>query len=111
MTTKQKLLDAAAAIVRSAADGPPRLRRFLRLDEVERLTGLKHAAIYEKASRNEFPRPVKLSDNPKAKKHSVRWIEDEVIAWQEAHIAKRDIAPLPKPYKRKARKLAEPVSI
>jgi predicted DNA-binding transcriptional regulator AlpA len=111
MTARQKLLDTGARIARRAADDPPRLRRFLRLDEVERLTGLKHAAIYEKASRNEFPRPVKLSDNPKAKKHSVRWIEDEVIAWQETHIAKRDIAPLPKPYKRKTRKLCEPASI
>jgi predicted DNA-binding transcriptional regulator AlpA len=78
---------------------PPQLRRFIRLAEVMRITGLRHAAIYSKMSRGHFPRQVSLSVNPRAKKDSVAWLEDEIIAWQEARIAARDAKPLPKPYR------------
>jgi prophage regulatory protein len=92
MTPKQKPPDPAPPV-------EPQPRRFLPLKAVEDRTGLKHAAIYEKMSRGEFPRPVKLSNNPKARKHSVRWLEDEITAWQEARIAERDATAPPKPYR------------
>jgi prophage regulatory protein len=98
MTPKQKLLESSAPIAAPVAE-PPRARRFLPLKAVEEMTGLRHASIYEKMSRGEFPRPVKVGDNPKAKTNGVRWIEDEIVAWQEARIAERNAAPLPKPYR------------
>jgi prophage regulatory protein len=78
---------------------PPRLRRFIRLPEVERLAGLKAAAIYDKMSRGEFPRQVPLTDNPNARKKGVAWIVEEIVAWQEARIADRDAQPPRKPYR------------
>jgi prophage regulatory protein len=90
---------------------PPRLHQFLRLDQVRALTGMPTSSIYDKMSRGEFPRPVKLSNNPKAKKHSVRWLEDEVMAWQEARIAERDASPKPKPYRPRRRTLAAAINV
>ena len=101
MITKSKMMETAAHIERAAANEAPRLRRFLRLDQVREITGMPVSSIYDKMSRGEFPRPVKLSDNPKAKKHSVRWLEDEVVAWQQQRIADRDAAPPPKPYRKR----------
>jgi predicted DNA-binding transcriptional regulator AlpA len=36
------------------------VRRFLRLYEVKRATGLGHATIYEWMARGDFPKPVPL---------------------------------------------------
>ena len=35
--------------------------RLLRLPEVERLTGIRRTAIYERIGRNEFPQPLRIS--------------------------------------------------
>jgi prophage regulatory protein len=87
------------------ADMPaPRLRRFLRLAEVRRITGMSTSTIYFKISAGEFPRQIKLFSNPRAKKQSVVWLEDEIVAWQQSRIADRDQAPPPKPYRMKKRR-------
>ena len=60
-----------------------RLRRILRLPEVEAVTGRKRSAIYEGIAGGTFPPPVPLG--PRA----VGWLEDEVADWQEQCIAAR----------------------
>ncbi len=60
-----------------------RLRRILRLPEVEAVTGRKRSAIYESVAEGTFPAPVPLG--PRA----VGWLEDEVADWQEQCIAAR----------------------
>ena len=61
-----------------------RVRRILRLPEVEKLVGLKHATIYVLMSQGLFPTPVPLS------RRAVGWVEDEIDDWLEARIAERD---------------------
>jgi prophage regulatory protein len=56
---------------------------FLRITEVERVTGLPRSTIYEMVSKGLFPKQVRLS--PRA----VGWIESEIREWQEARIAAR----------------------
>jgi prophage regulatory protein len=67
---------------RDRAEG--RVRRVLRLPEVEKLVGLKHATIYGLMSQGLFPTPIPLS------KRAVAWVEGELIDWLEARIAERD---------------------
>jgi prophage regulatory protein len=62
----------------------PRLRRVLRLSEVERATGRKHSAIYGGIAAGTFPAPIPLG--PRA----VGWLEDEIAEWQERQIAERN---------------------
>jgi prophage regulatory protein len=57
---------------------------FLRITEVQRVTGLPRATIYEMASKGQFPRQVRLS--PRA----VGWIESEISEWQADRIKERD---------------------
>jgi prophage regulatory protein len=61
----------------------PRLRRILRLPEVERLTG-RCSAIYDGVAAGTFPAPVPLGDR------AVGWLEDEIEAWVQSRIAARD---------------------
>jgi prophage regulatory protein len=63
------------------------LTKFLRLRDVEAVTGLRKSAIYEKIGIGKFPKPVPLGDAPNS---PVGWIETEVAAWQQARIAERD---------------------
>ena len=60
-----------------------RLRRIIRLREVETVTGKKRSAIYEGVAKGTFPAPVPLG--PRA----VGWLEDEIADWQEECIASR----------------------
>jgi prophage regulatory protein len=60
-----------------------RLRRILRLPEVQAVTGRKRSAIYEGIADGTFPAPVPLG--PRA----VGWLEDEIADWQEHCIAAR----------------------
>ncbi len=64
-------------------------QRILRRVEVEHVTGLPRATIYDKIAKGLFPRPIKLGIR------SVGWLETEVIAWREARIAERDGAGAP----------------
>ncbi|MBZ9673441.1 helix-turn-helix transcriptional regulator [Mesorhizobium sp. ES1-3] len=68
-----------------ASDGG-RAKRFLRRSDVQDFTGLPTSTLYELMQKGEFPKPINLSPR------TVGWIEDEVIAWQEAKIAQRDHA-------------------
>ena len=49
--------------------------RFLRISEVEALTGLSRTTIYDWSADGRFPRAVRLSER------AVRWIESEVEEW------------------------------
>lgn len=55
--------------------------RFIRLPEVQRITGLGRSQIYTLAQRDAFPKPVKLAERCSA------WIESEVTDWVRARIA------------------------
>ena len=51
--------------------------RFIRLHEVQRLTGRSKTQIYDDKT---FPRRIKLSHRESA------WIESEVRAWMQARV-------------------------
>lgn len=55
--------------------------RLIKLAEVERLTGLAHAWIYELIRRGQFPSQIKVGAR------ASRWVEADVQAWIEARIA------------------------
>ena len=59
-------------------------KKFMRRAAVEDATGLPPSTLYEKIAAGEFPKPIPLGSR------SVAWVGDEVLAWQEAQIAKRD---------------------
>lgn len=57
---------------------------FLRLPEVQRRVGYKHATIYKKMQLGEFPLAVRIGAN------AVGWVEAEIDAWVQARIEARD---------------------
>ena len=57
----------------------------LRRADVERATGLPRSTIYELMARGTFPKPIRLSAR------AVGWLEAEILAWQKARIAERDL--------------------
>jgi prophage regulatory protein len=59
-------------------------QRILRRADVEAVTGLPRATIYDKISKGMFPRPIKLGER------SVGWLETEITEWQKARVADRD---------------------
>ncbi len=61
-------------------------KKFMRRPAVKDTTGLSASTLYDKMAAGEFPKPVPIG--PRA----VAWVEDEVLAWQERQIAKRDKA-------------------
>lgn len=61
------------------------VRRFLRLTEVKRQTGLGRSAIYEKIKKGGFPAPVSLGAR------AVAWLSDEIEAWMDARITESRI--------------------
>lgn len=63
---------------------PKPASRFLRVSEVEALTGLSRTTIYDWSADGRFPRPVRLSGR------AVRWIESEVLEWMDERIEGRD---------------------
>jgi prophage regulatory protein len=63
--------------------------RFLRRDEVTRITGLPVSTIYEMMGRGAFPKNFRISPRLTA------WRESELAAWQRARIAERDTALAP----------------
>jgi prophage regulatory protein len=60
------------------------MQTIIRRAEVEKRTGYKTSTLYEKISKCQFPKPVKLG--PRA----VGWIEEEVGEHIARLIAKRD---------------------
>lgn len=67
----------------------PAVEHILRRRDVERLTGLSRSSIYAKMATHEFPQSIQLSERASG------WLESEIIAWQQARIAKRDRPALP----------------
>jgi prophage regulatory protein len=59
-------------------------KKFLRLGDVVQLCGLPRSTIYEKMAARKFPLQVRLSAR------AVGWLEEEILAWQNARIAERD---------------------
>lgn len=57
------------------------IRRFIKRQAVEEITGLSCSEIYRRIAAGTFPAQVTLG--PK----SVAWIEAEVMAWCDARIA------------------------
>lgn len=58
--------------------------KLLKLKTVTEITGISRSYIYALAQKNEFPKPVKLTERSSA------WVESEVQEWIESRIAKRD---------------------
>jgi prophage regulatory protein len=63
-----------------------RLHRIVRRRGLPQYVGLQKSQIDELVRKGEFPRPIPLSDTGRA----VGWIEDELAAWQQQRLAKRD---------------------
>ncbi|CAM3208543.1 helix-turn-helix transcriptional regulator [Vibrio diazotrophicus] len=61
-------------------------RRFIRLHEVSKMTGLSKSSIYDYMSAGLFPKSCSLGIR------SVAWIESEVEQWMDDQIARRDQA-------------------
>jgi prophage regulatory protein len=59
-------------------------QRILRRADVEAVTGLPRATIYDKISKGKFPRSIKLGER------SVGWLETEITEWQKARVVERD---------------------
>jgi prophage regulatory protein len=85
--SKAGLPHARAVAPADAPPAAPSIRRFLRLRAVQVAVGLSKTSIYERISRQEFPKPVPLGEG---RNSCVAWPEDEIAAWQAARIAKRD---------------------
>jgi len=62
------------------------MESLLRLPEVERRTGLKRSAIYNRMATGEFPKPIRLTEK------AVAWPESEVTHWIHAKIAQGRLA-------------------
>jgi prophage regulatory protein len=60
------------------------LHTIIRLADLPPSTGLHRSQIEELIVRGDFPKPVKLSTRRKG------WLESELVAWQQARIARRD---------------------
>lgn len=67
------------------ADVKIKLRRFLRLPQVQQLVGHGRSWIYAAVAKGEFPKPIKLGPQ------TVAWDEEEIAEWQAARIAERDM--------------------
>lgn len=53
-----------------------KLERFLKIKEVEVVTGLKRSTIYSSIKESKFPSPVRISTR------AVAWREKDIIGWQ-----------------------------
>ncbi|MBJ2211276.1 AlpA family phage regulatory protein [Pseudomonas carnis] len=65
----------------NATNNTAPVRRFIKRQEVESITGLSCTEIYRRVAAGKFPKQVTLG--PK----SVVWIESEVLTWCEERIA------------------------
>jgi prophage regulatory protein len=80
-----------ASTAKPADPSAPSLHRFLRLDEVVRVTGLAPPTIYEWMTAGRFPKQVQLGgDWRTSKRRAVGWVEREIAEWQARRIAERD---------------------
>lgn len=63
------------------------IERFLRRDEVSRITGLPVSTIYQMMADGKFPKNFRISPRLCA------WRESEIAKWQAERLAERDPAP------------------
>ena len=61
------------------------IERFLRREDVERITGLSRSTLYALMALGKFPRQFKISGRAAA------WSEREIAEWQAKQIANRDL--------------------
>lgn len=54
-------------------------RMILRIKDVSAAVGLRPSTIYERIRADKFPRPRKLSDDPKSR--ATGWFSDEIQDW------------------------------
>jgi prophage regulatory protein len=54
------------------------------MPEVSELIGLRTTQIYQLIKEGSFPRQIRIGNR------AVAWVEDEIIAYQNARIAERD---------------------
>lgn len=57
------------------------MKKFLRIDDVINIVGFGSSWIYKKIQDHEFPPPVKIG-------RSSRWVENEILTWNETQINK-----------------------
>jgi len=57
------------------------MQRFLRREDVEHITGLATATLYEQMARGDFPTPIRITPR------RVAWLENDITDWQKAKIA------------------------
>jgi predicted DNA-binding transcriptional regulator AlpA len=89
--TKSAMLSrSAATLVPVAADVPPRLERFLTLQDVKLVTRQSRTVIYRKMGLGQFPKNLRLETRPGARRAIAVWVESEIIGWQQEQIANRD---------------------
>jgi len=60
--------------------------RILRIRDVMDFTGKRLSAIQRDIANGEFPKPIPLNDSGRSK----GWLEEELIAWRERQIQKRN---------------------
>lgn len=56
---------------------------IIKIDSVKKLTTFSESTIYRLAAKDEFPRPIKLSER------SSGWLEKEVLDYLEERIKNR----------------------
>lgn len=59
---------------------------FMRIKQVEAVTGLSKSSVYDLVKAGEFPRPVKISA------HRSGWVKAEVDEWSRKRVEERDTA-------------------
>lgn len=70
-------------MAKKAIKAPP---RFIKLDEVKRITTLSDSEIYRRVASGAFPKQISVG------KKSVVWVEQEVMAWVDLMISGRDVS-------------------
>ena len=61
------------------------VQKIYRRPAVESFAGLKRSALYDAISKGKFPKPVRVTER------CVGWLESDLLAWQAARIAERDV--------------------
>ena len=65
-------------------------KRFLSKAEVRDKVKLGHSEIARREKKGTFPKRLRLGNYPTSR---AVWLEDDIDAWMDAQIAKRDAAP------------------
>jgi prophage regulatory protein len=61
-----------------------KLQSILRLNDVERVTGLPRSTMYEMIAKGLFPKPIELGERARG------WLETEIEDWVKNRVAERD---------------------